>query len=263
VELLLVVLVGCFVGTLAGFFGIGGGAIFVPFLIFFFQGKGVSAQILVQLSLGTSLFITAFASLFSAGKHHQQGNVIWRVVPPLAGFSIVGAFLGSYLAVHLPGEVLKKIFACVLLFFSYQMFRRPKEVLEGSPRYDVRFLFPIGLVTGFISSLVGIGGGIVSIPLMVLILRFPIKKVAGTSSAVIIFTGLAGALSYMIHGWGNPQLPPGTLGFVHLRMALLLSAGSIAFAPWGAKLNQVLEAEKLKLAFSCLLFVVFLKLVFF
>jgi len=260
-QIALLLVIGGFAGLAAGFFGIGGGAILVPFLMFFFQWRGVHPQVYVQLTLGTSLLIACFASVQSAYSHHRRGNVLWSAVPYLAGFSILGAFLGSYVAALVPGELLKRIFALFLLFFACRLLLQRGSTLEEQRPSSMHLAPPIGFASGFGGALLGLGGGVFMIPLMISVLHIPVKKVAGTSSAVIIFTALSGVLGYMWHGWNHPYLPAGALGYVSIRAAVPTLVGSVALARLGAYLNARLSAAKLRIGFGVFLLAVFFKMI--
>ncbi len=261
-HLLLLFGVGSVAGLLAGFFGVGGGVILGPFLVFFLQAQGLPVDLAARLAFGTSLFCAVFNSIFSVYRHNRQGNVEWRVVPYMAISAIVGALLGSSLASHLPGDVLKKILAFVLVVLAAQIFLGIGERAGGKFRLEWKQTVPIGFFAGFFAATAGIGGGVFFVPALILFVHLPVRKTAGTSSAIIIFTALAAAIGYLIHGLGVPGLPPGAVGYVYLLAAVPILLGSLFFSQLGAYLNSVLPPKLLRVFFGIFLFVIFIKLIF-
>jgi len=261
-HLLLLFGVGSLAGLLAGFFGVGGGVILGPFLLFFLQAQGLEVNLAARLAFGTSLFCAFFNSVFSVYRHNRQRNVEWRVVPYLAVSAIVGAYLGSSVASQLPGEILKKILALVLVVLAVQVFFGVGEKAGKAFRLDWRQTVPIGFLAGFFAAMAGIGGGVFFVPALILFVHLPVKKTAGTSSAIIIFTTFAAAVGYFIHGLGTPNLPPGCLGYVYALAAAPILLGSLFFSQLGAYLNSVLPPKWLRAFFGVFLFGIFLKLVF-
>jgi uncharacterized protein len=264
----LFLVVGIFVGLAAGFFGIGGGLIAIPIFLWIFESSNIGGDHIVQLAFGTNLFIIIFTSTFASYRHSKNKFVIWQVVPLIASFSIVGALGGSCLANTLPGNVLKLIFALFLLYAAVRLLIfKTKDVTNNFDLVKLQFkkrsLIFIGVLSGFISGLTGLGGGIIAIPLMISLLNIPIKSVAGTSSAIMIFTALAATTGYVFSGWHNQDLPLGAIGYVYLFTAFPVLIGSIIFAQVGAHLNNQISPNKLRYAFVIFLFFMSLKMLFF
>ena len=159
--------VGAFVGLLAGLLGVGGGLVIVPILVFSFNLQGVSSEIIMHLALGTSLASIIFNSISSFMAHHRRGAVHWNIVRRIVLGILTGTFLGSCFASLLSTNILKGFFVFFLYFVAYQFLTnkkpKPSRELPGTAG-----MFGVGNIIGFISSLVGIGGGAVSVPYMVL-----------------------------------------------------------------------------------------------
>ena len=119
----------------------------------------------------------------------------------------------------------------------------------------------VGVGVGLFSALLGVGGGIVSIPLLVYVIGIPLRRVAGTSLAIIVITAAAGALVYMINGWGHAGLPPWSLGYVHAGAGVVMFAGSLLSVRWGVELNQRLRVRALAVVFAGLFVLVGVRLV--
>jgi hypothetical protein len=260
----LLVLGGCAAGFLAGFFGVGGGIILVPILLYFFQSIQVSSLVSTHLAFGTSLLIVVFASFSSALQYSRNGHVVWRAVILIGAASVVGSAGGAMLAGVLAGKTLRQIFALVVMLSALRLFaemRKPKKE-EMPPLFAPALLFT-GLVVGLVSSLAGVGGGVLSIPIMHSVLKFPLKKGLGTSSATIVITALAAGAGYAIQGWGKPLVPAGTLGYVDWLHALPLIAGCVPLAAVGAQVAHKTNVTVLKKIFALFLLVIAFRMLFF
>ncbi len=263
-TILLLLLGGILSGFLAGFFGVGGGIILVPILLYFFQSIHVSSLVSTHLAFGTSLLIVLFASFSSAIQYSRNGHVVWKGVITIGLASVAGGLLGALIAGGLEGKVLRQIFAAVVILSALRLFaetRKPK--VEEMPPLHVPPLLGTGFLVGMVSSLAGVGGGVLSIPIMHSILKFPLKKALGTSSATIVITALAAGTGYVIKGWDNTLLPGGTLGFVDWLHALPLIAGSIPMAAVGAHVANKTKVSLLKRIFALFLLVIAFRILLF
>jgi uncharacterized protein len=263
-QLLLLFAGGCCAGFLAGYFGVGGGIVLVPILLYYYQSIGVSSLVATHLAFGTSLFIIVFTSSVSAREYHRNGHVVWRAVLVIGLASVVGALGGAVLASVLQGKTLQRIFGAVVLVSALRLLsetRKPKG--EQRPRLGIVPLSATGLVVGVISPLAGVGGGVFSIPIMYSFLHFPLKRALGTSSATIVVTALAAVAGYIVRGMGNPLLPGYTLGYVDYLHALPVVAGTVLLAGVGAKLAHRTDTAMLRKVFAMFLFVMAAKMLFF
>jgi hypothetical protein len=263
-PLILLLCAGSAAGFLAGFFGVGGGIVLVPLLLLFYQMTGVTSLVSTHLAFGTSLLVIVFSAGSSALQYSRNNQVVWRAVLFLGAGSVVGALAGAFFAGSLEGRVLRQIFAAMLGVVAVQLLTSTKK-LKGDqvPNTFAPSLLLGGLIVGLVSALAGIGGGIVSIPLMHSVFRFPFKKALGTSSATIVITACAAGAGYIIRGWGNSSLPPYTLGFVDYAHAVPVILGSVPLAILGANVAQKTEARRLKTLFAVLLVVVAFRMFFF
>lgn len=254
------ILTGAVAGFFAGLLGIGGGVILAPFFFFYFERIGISSQILSQVVFGTNLFIIVFTSISSAIGHQLNRNILWKAVFPLAIGSVIGALGGSKVADITSSFILKKIFAVIMFYAASQIFFNFRKERKGSPVYDYKILIPAGIVEGFVASLLGVGGGSIMVPMMIILFHFPLKKVAGTSSATIIFTSITAVIGYIIHGAGNPLLPARNIGYVNVNVALPIMIGTVIFAHLGVYINKSLNVKSLKKIFGVFLFIVGIEL---
>ncbi|MGA9116128.1 MAG: sulfite exporter TauE/SafE family protein [Bacteroidota bacterium] len=262
--ILLLLAAGGAAGFLAGFFGVGGGILLVPVLLFYFASAGVSPDVATHMALGTSLLIVIFASLSSAVRYTQNGYVVWRAVGFIGAASVAGAWAGSRAAGMLEGDTLRQIFAGVVLLASGRLLvEREGAPREEKPNPHAGGLVATGLATGAVSSLAGVGGGVFSIPIMYHFLGFPLKKALGTSSATIVLTAMAAGAGYVLNGWGNPLLPPRTLGYVDWLSALPVIAGTLPAARYGATVAHRTKSDILRKIYAVFLLVIAFRMFFF
>ncbi|HEY5599682.1 MAG TPA: sulfite exporter TauE/SafE family protein [Candidatus Manganitrophaceae bacterium] len=260
-EALLLFLVGGIAGLLAGLLGIGGGIVLVPALIFLFESLSVPREILTHLAVGTSLASIIFTGAASAWAHHRRKNVDWSIVWGMAPFIVIGAPIGALLAGALEGGDLKRLFGCFELLIAARMLLS-WEGAPGAGRVSKRLLYPAGgLAIGIVSSLFGIGGGTLTVPLIVTLMGRPIKTAVGTSSAQGAVIAIFGAIGFVHQGWGRPSLPPGAWGYVSIPAALLIAAASTAAAPFGALLAHRIDPSYLSRIFGILLIGVGMRLI--
>ncbi len=249
---LMYVALGAFAGVLAGLLGVGGGLVIVPVLTFIFTSQHLPDVHILHLALGTSLASIMFTSISSLRAHHLRGAVDWLVVRRISFGIMVGTFGGSWVAAQLSTRFLKSFFVVFLYFVAIQMLLniKPKSHRQLPGRSA---LFGVGGLIGGVSSLVGIGGGSMSVPFLVWC-NVAIHRAIGTSAAIGFPIALAGAMGYVVNGLSIP-LPPHSLGFVYLPALIGIAAASIVTAPLGAKLAHSLPIDKLKKTFALLLIV--------
>jgi uncharacterized membrane protein YfcA len=253
IYLLSYTVLGAFAGCLAGLLGVGGGIIIVPALTFLFAAQKLPAPYILHMALGTSLASIMFTSISSLRAHHGRGAVDWRVFRVITPGILVGTFLGSWVAAQLSTRFLKGFFVCFLYYVAVQMLLNvrptPSRQLPATAG-----MFGAGSIIGGISSLVGIGGGSMSVPFLVWC-NVALRNAIGTSAAIGFPIALGGAAGYVINGLAAAPLPPLSLGFVYLPALAGVSFASILTAPLGARLAHSLPVAQLKKFFALLLLV--------
>jgi hypothetical protein len=252
---------GCAAGFLAGFFGIGGGIILVPFLIFYGESLGVSSLVSTHVAFGTSLLVLTVSSLFTTYSSARSGHVIRSGAMVCGAASALGAGLGSIMAGSLEGKTLQRIFALVVtvaIVGVLSELRRPKGSREVNLRIPA--LAGTGLAVGVLAALSGGAGGMFSIPIMYTTLRFPLQRAIGTSGAIIAIASAAATVAYVLQGWGNPLLPADTLGYVYPLQALSLIVGMIPSAVVGARMGTQSTSMTLRRIFAALLVIMAFKM---
>jgi len=244
---------GAIAGLLAGLLGVGGGLIIVPVLAAMLVRQGVAEPVVMHLAIGTSLASIIFTSVSSVWAHHRRRAVRWRDVGRLAPGIVIGAWLGAAIADMLPTAGLRKFFGLFELYVAIQMtFRfRPSPHRELPGKVS---MFGVGGLIGTVSSVVGIGGGTLTVPFLSWC-NVSIREAVGTSSACGIPIAVAGAIGYLVAGWGEADLPANSLGYIYLHALLGIAGASILFAPLGALLAHWLPADRLQQVFALLLYV--------
>lgn len=254
------ILIGIFVGFVAGLFGVGGGTTQVPFLLMIFKAQGFPEKHIMHLALGTSMASIFFTSLSSMRAHHLKGAVRWDIFKTMAPGLLLGTFIGSFFAGSIPTKELKIFFVIIMYIASFQIIFnfRPKAHRNLPGRL---VLFLVGLIIGGISSLAAAGGGFLSVPFM-LYCNVIIYEAVGTSSALGFPIAFAGFLGYVISGLGVEGLPKFSIGYVYLPALLAVVSMSIFTAPKGANLAHRLPVLKLRRLFGIFLAILATKILF-
>ena len=254
----LYVLCGGAAGLLAGLFGLGGGVILVPALLWLFAWQGFPAETIVVTAVATSLATIVVTGLSSALAHHRLGSLDWPVTMSLLPGIVVGAIAGAWLAEQLPGGWLKTAFAVYLLIVALQMGWRWQPKPGARPPRPV-WLTSAGGVIGMLAAMLGIGGGTLTVPLLVR-WALSMRSAVAVSSAAGLPIAAAGTVSYGVLGWDAPGLPPGSLGYVYLPAFLGIVSTSTLAAPVGARLAHRLPSRTLKRLFAVILILIAVKM---
>ncbi len=252
-ALLAYLVLGACAGLLAGLLGVGGGLVLVAALVWLLPAQGVPGDQVMHVALATSLASIVLTGLSSARAHHRRGSVLWASVRWLVPGLVVGGLLGATLATALAGDVLRYAVATFCLLAATQLaFGTPRGGGERSDAPRGPGLGAAGLGIGAISAVVGIGGGSMTVPLLVWLGVVPVRAV-GTSAACGVAIGLASAAGYALLGPSPGLLPAGSIGYVYLPAAGGIALASIALAPLGTRLAHRLSGPALKRVFAALL----------
>lgn len=246
--------IGAGVGILAGLLGVGGGLVIVPILVFIFNYQKVPPEIIMHLALGTSMASIIFTSVSSFMAHHKRGAVQWDIVRRIVIGILTGTFLGSCFASVMSTNFLKIFFVVFLYFISIQLLfnKKPRAARELPGLFG---MFCTGNIIGFLSSLVGIGGGAISVPFMIWC-NVVVHNAIGTSAAIGLPIAIAGTIGYIFNGWGVIGLPDYSVGYIYLPALFGIAVTSVITAPLGVKLAHSLPVSKLKRIFALLLIIV-------
>jgi hypothetical protein len=252
IEWLLYPMLGIVAGLLAGLLGVGGGLVLVAALALLLPTQGVPADAAMHAALATSLASVIVTAAASARAHHRRGSVAWKTAGWLLPGLLLGGWLGSLLATRLSGESLRVfvigycLLAAVQLLFDWPKARPGSRAEAGSAGLGM-----IGILIGAVSAVVGIGGGSMTVP--VLIWRgLPPVRAIGTSSACGVAIGLAAASGYALNA-KVAGMPPGSWGYVYFPAAIGITITSLFAAPYGSALAHYVSGLSLKRIFACFL----------
>ena len=243
---------GVVAGFIAGLLGVGGGIVIVPVLYLLFTALGVPEEVRMHVAVGTSLSTIVFTAWASLNAHNRKGALDWDVFRAWAPGIVVGVLAGTAVAALISGKSLTAFFGIVAMAVAAWMAFSPThlQLFRGLPQGIAKYAVTFAI--GLISSLMGIGGGTLSVPTMTLS-GFPIHKAVGTASAIGFLIGVPGTLGMVIGGWGDPALPPLSLGYVNLLGLALILPTSMLVAPFGARAAHALPVRWLKVAFAVFL----------
>jgi len=264
-EFLIYAGIGISAGFFAGLLGIGGGAIIGPLLVSMFTVMmGFDPSYATHLAIGSALGVIVFTSTISAFTHARGGNVQWHIAKLLAVGVLVGAYLGVELAVLLSPTVIKVMLVCFLFFNAVQLFRpvrQAKATAVETPPGNIRTpeSLTVSTMVGVVSSVAGLGGGILTVPYLVR-RGVGIKQAIGTSSFIGFPLALAASVAYMYRGWGNPALPEGAWGYVYVPAVAGIAVFSIISAYVGARMTVKLPTATLRRVFALVLVAVAVQL---
>jgi uncharacterized protein len=248
------IVLGLGTGFLAGLLGVGGGMMMVPFITMIMSSRGAAPNLAIKMAIATSMATIIFTSISSVRAHHKRGMVHWDIVKGLAP-GIVGGSIIASLGVFaiLKGSWLAIFFGLFVGFSATQMFL-DKKPAPSRQMPGTGGKLAAGGVIGFLSGLVGAGGGFISVPFMSWC-NVPIHNAVATSAALGFPIALANAAGYVISGQGMQGLPEGSFGYIWLPALVVIAVASVFMAPLGAKVAHSLDVKRLKRIFACVLYV--------
>lgn len=248
-----VAVAGLFAGVLSGLLGVGGGIVIVPALDYALGVAGVADEVRMHLAVGTSLASIVPTAIASARAHRHRGAVdgetAARWAPPIAAGAAGGALLASL--VH--GRVLAGVFAVVALAMAVRMLRQADGASAVWSRWAAMGrgrVVPAAI--GFVSAMMGIGGGTLSVPALTG-LGMPVHRAVGTSAWLGLWIAIPAAAAYALLGFGRSGLPPWSVGFVNLLALAALLPCTVLAAPVGARIAHGLSRRGLTVAFAIFL----------
>ena len=249
VALLILVCVGIFAGFIAGLFGIGGGVVIVPVLYYILTLAEIDENIRMHVAVGTSLGNIVLVSIISAFSHSRKNAVDFEIVKFIATSLITGVIIGSIVVAVLKGSSLILIYSVILTAVAFQFFfwKDSWQISSDFPKNILGRTF--GSLIGFLSVLIGVGGGSMSIPFLKMY-GFQIHKAIGTAAAFGVIIAIPGAAGFMIAGISNGVSLPYSLGYINFLGLLMITPVTILSAPFGVKFAHSLSKDKLNLIFG-------------
>ncbi len=248
----LYLITGVLAGILAGMLGVGGGLIIVPILSIIFVQQGIPHEHIMHLAIGTSLATIIPTAISSIRAHHAKGAIEWAVVRKITPGIVLGCATGSAIASSMDTNSLKWLVGLFQIYVGTQILSgstpNPSRQLPGNTGITIT-----GTVIGALSSMVGIGGGTLSVPFLMWCNR-DVRQAIATSAAIGLPIAMAGSVGFALLGIGASNLPEDTLGFIMLPAFAGISLASVFFAPLGASLTHRLPVKTLKKVFAILLY---------
>ncbi|EKF19573.1 sulfite exporter TauE/SafE family protein [Nitratireductor pacificus] len=246
---------GVVAGLLAGLFGIGGGAIFVPVFYPVLGLLGVDEAVRMHVAVGSSLAIIVPTSLRSFRAHYERGAVDIALLRSFVVAVPAGVVLASLVAAHVSSGGLRAIFAGIATLVALRLVfgREHWRLGDTIPGNPVRSL--VGAAIGFLSALMGVGGGVMNNTFMTLFGR-PIHQAVATSSGVGVLISIPGLIGYVWAGWGAPGLPVASTGYVNWIAVILMIPITLLVAPFGVRIAHALDKRTLEKAFGVFMLMV-------
>ena len=243
------------VGFFAGLFGIGGGLITVPFLFFIFEALGVNKEFLMHLAVGTSFAIIIPTSMVSVYTHNKHKSVDGNIIKTYGLFVILGVLLGTTFAALMKSKSLVIFFTIVVFFLATYLLINSNEQTVSNKKFN---LFPriiFGLISGFISAPMGIGGAVMNVPILKYF-GYPIKRAIGSAAAIGFLIALCGAIGFWFSGSILNVKLPLSVGFINVPAFLIFIPITMLMARVGANSAHKINKTKLQVYFGIFLYIV-------
>jgi uncharacterized protein len=246
--------VGAFAGFLAGLLGIGGGIIFVPIQVFIFDLIGIPVELRMKLAVATSLATIVLTTITSAIAQAKREAVNWSLVFKMALGTLIGAFIGSYIGKILPSKILETVFGGFTIALGIYLLFVKAHPSDESPQKtpNMPIMSSLGLFVGTLASMLGIGGGMISVPIFMK-LKLPIREAVGTGSLISLVIAVIGAITWLSPIIDGTKIVEGAIGYIYLPAFLPMAIGSVALAPFGVQVAHYIKRETLKRVFSLVL----------
>lgn len=253
----LLLVIGAFAGVLAGLLGVGGGIVLVPAFFYAFSALGYDSPQLMQLCLGTSLATIIVTSVRSVTAHNKKGAVDWDILKGWAPGIVVGAVVGVTVASSLRSDALQAIFGVLAIIVGLYMTlgKSHWRLAEAMPEGPVRWA--LSPLLGFLSVLMGIGGGSFGVPTMSLY-GVPIHRAVATAAGFGVIIAVPSVIGFFLVPLAVE--PPLSLGAVNFIAFALIIAMTLITAPWGAALAHRMDPGPLKRVFGVFLILVALNM---
>ncbi|MBN9287689.1 MAG: hypothetical protein BGO43_02740 [Gammaproteobacteria bacterium 39-13] len=250
------VIVGIFTGILSGLLGLGGGVIIVPALTVLFAWQEFPSEYIMHLAIGTSLATMIITTIMVTWSYHRRSAVQWSLLKFFLPGIVIGSLCGVSIGKHLSTQDLRYAFALFTIILGVRIIWHANAPHITKPiTVPAPILFLFALLVGVLAGILGIGGGIVLIPLF-LWLGLSLTHASATSAACAFSTAFSGALTSILVGWKASGLPAMTLGFVYWPVALLLGIASLIGAPVGVYLAHRLPVPVIKRIFGGILLII-------
>ncbi|HEY9019860.1 MAG: sulfite exporter TauE/SafE family protein [Paracoccaceae bacterium] len=257
--LVLLMAIGAFAGVLAGLLGVGGGIILVPAFFYAFQTLGYDSPQLMQICLATSLATIIVTSTRSVLSHNKKGAVDWEILRGWAPGIVVGAVLGVMVAASLRSVTLQAVFGILALVIGVYMATSQAHWRLGDDMPKGLRRITLSPALGFLSVLMGIGGGSFGVPVMTLY-GVPIHRAVATAAGFGVIIAVPSVIGFLLFQVDPATRPPFTIGAVNFVAFFITIAMTLITAPLGVKLAHAMDPKPLKRVFAVFLTLVALNM---
>jgi len=264
-AIIALVVTGVGVGFASGLLGVGGCFIMIPVQYWVYTSMGIDPKLAILTAFGTNLAVVFPTAISGAYGHSKRGAVLWRAAIVLGITGAIGAVIGSIIAAHLPAKVLAVAFGLAILAGAIRMLTAKPPKVEEKPNENPGVLAAWGIVLGIVTGIIGIGGGVLMVPVMAVLLRFGMHRAVGSSTAVMIFTSIGGLTGYILNGlnagvYGSYAIGQ-LIGYFNPESWLALAATSVPMAQVGVRVAHRLPAKQLKYIFIIVMIYMALKMI--
>ncbi|MBO8183533.1 MAG: sulfite exporter TauE/SafE family protein [Archaeoglobus sp.] len=264
-AIIALVVTGVGVGFASGLLGVGGCFIMIPVQYWVYTSMGIDPKLAILTAFGTNLAVVFPTAISGAYGHSKRGAVLWRAAIVLGITGAIGAVIGSIIAAHLPAKVLTVAFGLAILAGAIRMLTAKPPKVEEKPNENPCVLAAWGIVLGIVTGIIGIGGGVLMVPVMAVLLRFGMHRAVGSSTAVMIFTSIGGLTGYIFNGlnagvYGSYAIGQ-LIGYFNPESWLALAATSVPMAQVGVRVAHRLPAKQLKYIFVIVMIYMALKMI--
>ncbi|OTP97326.1 hypothetical protein B5S43_10450 [Gilliamella apicola] len=263
-EFVIFLIIGAAAGLLAGMFGVGGGALIVPALIFTLNYFNLGNHWTHHIAIASSLATIIGTSLSSSWTQNKNKNIEWSILKKMVIGCIIGTIAGSYMTPYIPGIWLKWLFIFFLIYVGSKFIFKTNKVIQNQisevTSLGNSIFIAVGTLIGVFAALVGVGGGVLVVPFLKKC-GVDMRKAIGTSAAFTLPVAFGGTIGYIIAGWNIQELPEYSLGFIYLPAVFSIMLTSIPMAKVGVQISQKLPVNKLITYFGIFLLMLAVKLI--
>ena len=256
-----IILTGLASGLIAGLFGVGGGIILVPAIVFALDYIGQSQSITMHMAVATSLAIIIPTSISSIIAHHKNDAVDYKIIFNLSPGIFIFAIFGSFLTQIVSGDTLRLLFASIALISSINMMKKFQFVLGNKMPLNRIFNFFVGSIIGFLSSMIGIGGGAISVPMMNSF-SVPHHRSIGTASALGLVISVPAAITYACADTSSLDMPEWSIGMISLPIIIIFIPLTIFASQIGANIAHLLNELFLRRIFSVFILLMSIRMIY-
>ena len=252
--LLIMAITAIVAGFFAGFFGIGGGIITVPCLFYIFGAVGMDKSFIMHLAVGTSFAIIVPTAIMSVFTHYKYKAVDFGVIRTYGIFVVIGVIIGSFFAASMQTKSLVLFFSVVIYLLALNLiFTKDKTKIKL--KFSLLQRTTLGFIVGFVSSLMGIGGAIMNVPILKFV-GYTINKAIGSAASIGFLISVFGCIGFLLSGVLIKSNIPLSIGFINIPAFLIFIPITIIMAKVGATAVHKMKREIIAKLFGFFLIII-------